>query len=86
MNNEKAELEVKRNNLVEANKAIKDEKKDTTKDLSIKRNETEQDEFEVELLDIAVQAHRTGQPHAAFRPQHFEPLNWTQEKILLQKL
>lgn len=86
LNKEKAELEVKRNNLVEANKAIKDEKKDTTKDLSIKRNETEQEEFEVELLDIAVQAHRAGKPHTAFRPQHFEPLNWTQEKILLQKL
>ncbi len=72
--------EVKRNQLVEANKAIKDDQKDSTKDLSAKRTETEQEEFEVELLNIAVQTIRAGKPHSAFRPRYFESLNWTQEK------
>ncbi len=85
LNQEKAELEVKRDELLAANKAIKDDKVDSTKDLRIKRTETEQEQFEVELLEIAVQTYRDGQPHKAFRPQHFESLNWTQEKILLQK-
>lgn len=86
LNDEKAEKEVKRNDLLAANKAINDDKKDSAKDLRLKRTETEQEEFEVQLLDIAVQAFRSGKPQSAFRPTHFESLNWTQEKVLLQKL
>ena len=85
LNKDKADLEIKRNDLVAANKAINDDKKESAKDLKVKRTAAEQEEFEVELLSIAVQAYRDGKPHSAFRPQHFEPLNWTQEKVLLQK-
>ena len=85
LNKDKADLEVKRNDLVAANKAINDDKKESAKDLKIKRTQAEQEEFDVELLGIAVQASRDGKPHSAFRPQHFAPLNWTQEKVLLQK-
>ena len=86
LNDEKADLELKRNNLAEANKSIKIEKKDSAAELRVKRTEAEQEEFDVELLEIAVDAARSGSPHNAFRPQHFESLNWTLEKVLLQKL
>lgn len=85
LNNEKADLEIKRGQLVAANKAINDDKKDSTKDLRIKRTATEQEEFEVELLAIAIDVYRQGKPQLAFRPPYFQSLNWSQEKVLLQK-
>jgi hypothetical protein len=86
LNNEKAKLELKRSDLLAANKLISEDKKDSTKELRLKRTAAEQEEFEVEMLSIAVDAFRQGQPERAFRPNHFEPLNFTQERVLLQKL
>ncbi len=82
---DKAKLEAKRTDLQAANKAINDDKKDSTKELRLKRSAAEQEEFDVELLAIAVDAYRQGKPHQAFRPPHYAALNWTQEKVLLQK-
>ncbi|MCC6507981.1 MAG: hypothetical protein IT423_02665 [Pirellulaceae bacterium] len=84
LNEDKAEAEAKRSQLIAANKEIDAEKKDSAKELRLKRTEQEQEEFELQMQDIALTAWRTGQLHLAFRPPNFELVQWLQERVLLQ--
>ncbi len=81
----KAQAEADRDNLMQANKAIESEKKDFAKELREKRTAEEQEDFELRMMNIALEASAAGKPQSAFRPTNFNLLNLSQEKILLQR-
>lgn len=83
LNNQRGEAEAKRAELLAENEQIKAEKSAAAKDVVQTRTAREQEEFELQLQAIALEAVRTQKIAGAFRPRNFPVLSWSQEKSLL---
>ena len=83
LDNERAEAEAKRSELITASEHIKEQQRDTAKHFSAQRSAKDQEEFEIELQHIAVTAAQSQDIPSAFRPRYFPVISYLQEKVLL---
>lgn len=85
LDDERAEAEAKRAELIASSELIKEQQRETAKEISAKRNEKEQEAFELELQGIALAAVQAQDIAEVFRPRNFPVISWSQEKALLQR-
>lgn len=85
LSEKRAELEARRTELVADSQVSKDEKNDSARALKGKRTAQEQEQFELQIQSLAINAFQAQKIHTAFRPPHYTTLVWPQEKVLLQR-
>lgn len=81
LDEEIAEAEAKRKELLDENERIKAEQKITAKGVLATRTVKQQEEFELQLQAIAIAATKAGNESSAFRPRNFPFMSWTQERF-----